>query len=470
MAASISPGASRTLGFGFVGGEGLHVRIVGMSQVKFPPGFMWGAATASYQIEGAAAEDGRTPSVWDTFSHTPGKTANGESGDVACDHYHRFKEDAALLKTLGIPNYRFSISWNRILPEGKGAVNAKGLEFYDQLVDSLLENGVNPAVTLFHWDYPQALEDLGGWTHPDARHWFGDYADVIYSRLGDRVKMWITLNEPWCFSFLGNMSGEHAPGNKDVKRCFEVAHGLLLGHGEAVSRFRATGLPGQIGLTTNHGFGFAYSDSPDDLKAKQQFDDWNVGWFLDPVYFGDYPEYLKSRYSPPEFTPETSKLVSQPTDFMGLNFYFGEVVKWSEGALNDAELLPIRIDATTQMGWQSVPESLTYTLVESQKKYQPKQIIITENGCAYPCELLDGKAHDPERVTFIEKYLLACDAAIKQGVRLNGYFAWSFMDNFEWAQGYRPTFGLVHVDYETQARTPKDSAYRYREIIKNNAL
>jgi beta-glucosidase len=441
-----------------------------MSQALFPPGFMWGAATASYQIEGAASEDGRGPSVWDTFSHTPGKTADGETGDVACDHYHRYREDAALLSKLSIPNYRFSVSWTRILPEGVGAVNQKGLDFYNSLVDSLLENGVAPAITLFHWDYPQALEDLGGWTNPDAHRWFGDYADLVYKTLGDRVKFWITLNEPWCFSYLGNALGIHAPGNKDQARCYQVAHGLLLGHGEAVARYRGAGQDGQVGLTTNHYFAMPYSESQEDLKAKAQFDDWNTGWFLDPVYFGDYPEFLKSRYPMPEFTEETSRLVSQKTDFMGLNFYQGDKVKWNPEKPNDAEQVDLRIDATTQMGWQSVPETLTYTLVESQKKYNPAKIIVTENGCAYPSTLEDGKAHDPERVEFIQKYLRACHDAIEQGVNLQGYFAWSFMDNYEWAEGYRPTFGMVHVDYETQKRTPKDSAYLYRDIINSNSV
>ena len=266
-----------------------------MPEIEFPGGFLWGAATASYQIEGAANEDGRGKSVWDTFSHTPGKTAKGETGDVACDHYHRFAQDAAMIGKLRIPNYRFSIAWPRVLPNGEGAVNPKGIEFYNRLVDALLANNVNPVITLFHWDYPQALEDRGGWAAPEAAKWFGDYAEVIFRAFGDRVKYWITHNEPWCHAHLGNESGIHAPGNKSAELAYKVGHGLLLGHGEAVRRYRELGCDGKIGITTNHYFGMPYSDSPEDLKAKSQFDDWNVGWFLDPVYFGDYPEFLKQR-------------------------------------------------------------------------------------------------------------------------------------------------------------------------------
>src|SRR5579862_8503961 len=247
-----------------------------MPDTSFPSDFIWGAATASYQIEGAANEDGRGPSVWDTFSRTPGKVAKGDTGDVACDHYHRFEEDVRIIRELGIPNYRFSVSWPRVLPLGQGPVNRKGLDFYSRLVDSLLTSGITPAVTLFHWDYPQALEDCGGWAHPDASKWFGEYAEVIFKALGDRVKMWLTLNEPWCHSWLGNGCGTHAPGNVSDTLPYQVGHGLLLGHGEAVARYRGLAQNGKIGLTTNHIFGMAASDSPEDLKAKEQFDHWNA--------------------------------------------------------------------------------------------------------------------------------------------------------------------------------------------------
>jgi beta-glucosidase len=441
-----------------------------MPEIEFPGGFLWGAATASYQIEGAANEDGRGKSVWDTFSHTPGKTAKGETGDVACDHYHRFAQDAAMIGKLRIPNYRFSIAWPRVLPNGEGAVNPKGIEFYNRLVDTLLANNVNPVITLFHWDYPQALEDRGGWAAPEAAKWFGDYAEVIFRAFGDRVKYWITHNEPWCHAHLGNESGIHAPGNKSAELAYKVGHGLLLGHGEAVRRYRELGCDGKIGITTNHYFGMPYSDSPEDLKAKSQFDDWNVGWFLDPVYFGDYPEFLKQRYPMPEFTPEQRALVSEKTDFMGLNFYQGDVVRWNPAHRNDAEQIELRKDNTTQMGWQRVPETLTYSLIESQKRYNPETILITENGCAYEDKVCGDSVDDPLRVQFIRDYIRAAGESLQHGVKLGGYFAWSLMDNYEWAEGYRPTFGLVHVDYETQKRTPKASALMYGDIIRANSI
>jgi beta-glucosidase len=366
---------------------------------------------------------------------------------------------------LGLPNYRLSIAWPRILPEGTGAVNEKGLDFYDRLLDALAENGVDPAITLFHWDYPTVLQEKGGWGHPDARKWFGDYAEVVFKRFGDRCKRWITLNEPWCFAYLGHGIGIHAPGEVSETRPYEVGHGLLLGHGEAVARFRALGLEGEIGLTTNHTFCMPYSDSAEDLKATEQSNAWSGGWFLDPIYTGDYSDYMKSRYAMPEFSEEESRLVSQPTDFMGLNFYDSPLIRWKEGAMNDAEGVPLRVDNPTQMGWNRVPETLTYCLVESQKRYAPPKILVTENGCAY-----EDPIHDAKRVEFYRSYLDGVLDAIEQGANVQGYFAWSLMDNFEWAEGYRPRFGIVHVDYETQVRTPKDSARFLGEVIRANGL
>jgi beta-glucosidase len=441
-----------------------------MSDLRFPDGFAWGAATASYQIEGAVGEDGRKPSVWDTFSQTPGRTEDGATGAVACDHYHRYLDDVRLLKSLGFPNYRFSLAWPRILPDGDGAVNPKGIDFYNRLIDALLEHGIEPAVTLFHWDYPQSLEDRGGWAHPDASKWFGEYAEVCFKSFGDRVKFWITENEPWCHAYLGNGVGAHAPGNRDEALAYKVGHGLLLGHGEAVARYRALGQGGKIGITTNHRYDIPISDDPKDVLATEQSNSWNVAWFLDPIYKGDYPEYLKRRYPMPEFTPETSKLVSQPTDFMGLNFYEGSYVKWSDDGPNNAEQIPLHRTAETQMGWFRVPEALTTTLVMSQRDYNPAEIYVTENGCAYDYPVVGGRVADELRVRFLQEYLAATQDAIRQGVNLKGYYVWSLMDNFEWAFGYRPRFGIVHVDYETQVRTPKDSAFMMREIMKANSL
>lgn len=432
---------------------------------KFPEGFVWGAATASYQIEGATSEDGRGDSVWDAFCRVSGKVADGASGAVACDHYHRYREDVRLMRGLGLPNYRLSVAWPRVMPDGAGKVNAKGLDFYDRLVDELVENGVQPAITLFHWDYPTALQEQGGWAHRDAGKWFGDYADVVFNRLGDRCKRWITLNEPWCFAYLGHGNGTHAPGEVSQTRPYQVGHGLLLGHGEAVARYRALNQGGEIGITTNHTFGIPYSDSESDRLALWQSDQWTAGWFLDPLYHGDYNDYMKSRYAMPTFNDEEKRLVSQSTDFMGLNFYQSGRIRWKSGAKNDAEEIPLRQDNTTQMGWQRVPETLTHCLVESQKRYRPAKILVTENGCAY-----EEPVHDEKRIEFYRSYLDAVLDAIDQGVNVQGYFAWSLMDNFEWAEGYRPRFGIVHVDYGTQARTPKDSARFLSEVIQANAL
>ncbi len=441
-----------------------------MSDLSFPAGFAWGAATASYQIEGAVNEDGRKPSVWDTYCATPGKVEDGASGAVACDHYHRYQDDVNLIADLGFPYYRFSLAWPRIMPDGVGAVNPKGIDFYNRLIDALVEKGIQPAVTLFHWDYPQSLEDIGGWTHPDAHKWFGDYAETCFRAFGDRVKFWITENEPWCHAFLGSGVGAHAPGNTDLDLCYKVAHGLLLGHGEAVARYRGLNQGGKIGITTNHRYDVPYSDDPKDILATEQSNIWNAGWFLDPIYKGDYADYMKQRYPVPEFTEETSKLVSQPTDFMGLNFYEGSYVRWKDGAPNDAEQVPLHKSGETQMGWFRVPESLKTTLVKSQQAYNPAEIYITENGCAYDYPVVDGRVHDELRVQFLREYMAAARESIDEGVNLKGYFVWSLMDNFEWAFGYRPRFGIVHVDYETQVRTPKDSALMMREIIKANSL
>ena len=437
---------------------------------KFPEGFAWGSATASYQIEGATTEDGRGDSVWDAFCRTPGKVANGASGAVACDHYHRWPDDVRMMRDLGLPNYRLSVAWPRVMPEGTGAVNAKGLDFYDRLVDALVESGIAPAITLFHWDYPTVLQEQGGWGHRDAGKWFGDYAEVVFRRLGDRCKRWITINEPWCFAYLGHGAGIHAPGEKSETRPYEVGHGLLLGHGEAVARYRARGPGGAIGSTTNHTNGLPYSATPQEEKALWQSDEWTAGWFLDPVYKGDYSDYMKARYAMPSFTPEESRLVSQPTDFMGLNFYQAGRIRWKAGAQNDAEEVPLRVDNPTQMGWNRVPETLTHTLTESQRRYSPPKIVVTENGCAYDDPVADGRVRDARRVEFYRTYLEGVLDAIERGANVQGYFAWSLMDNFEWAEGYRPRFGIVHVDYDTQVRTPKDSARFLGEVIQANGL
>ena len=445
-------------------------KLCGMSLLRFPDDFVWGSATASYQIEGAAREGGRAPSVWDTFTHSPGKVANGETGDVACDHYHRYREDVSLMSEIGLQAYRLSLSWTRLLPAGVGAVNPAGLDFYNRLLDELGAKGIEPYITLFHWDYPQALHDRGGWAATEGPGWFGDYAELCFRAFGDRCKHWITLNEPWCYAFLGHGIGVHAPGVVSDTEPFSVGHGLLLGHGEAVKRFRSLVPNGEIGITTNHVFVEPLTHSEDDRRAAEQHNAWSAGWFLDPIYRGDYPAFMKTRYDMPEFTPETSALVSAPTDFMGLNFYIASPVRWNPKSRNDAEELDDPSLPHTEMGWMVAPDTIRHTLVESQRLYNPPKILVTENGCAFEDVVTDGRVHDPKRVDFLLNYLRACHEAINHGTRLKGYFVWSFMDNFEWAEGYRPRFGITYVDFETQRRIIKSSALMFREVIASNGL
>jgi beta-glucosidase len=440
-----------------------------MGEKAFPEGFVWGCATAAYQIEGAAREGGRGPSVWDTFSHTPGKTAKGDTGDVACDHYHRFKSDFELMASLGFRNYRLSLSWTRILPEGRGSLNHQGLDYYKRLLDALHENGIRPAVTLFHWDYPQALHDAGGWSSVDGPKWFGDYAETVFRELGDRSDFWMTLNEPWCYAYLGHGVGVHAPGIKSDSAPYEVAHGLLLGHGLAVERFRGMGVKGKIGLVTNHTFAAPYTDSAEDVAAAERSNAWTAGWFLDPIYKGDYSEYMKSRYPVPAFTPETSKLVSAKTDFMGFNFYFAPPVREKLGGFNDAEVVEPEGERTA-MGWSVNADWLRYNLVRTYEAYKPDEIYVTENGTATEDATVAQAVDDAFRVRYLSGHLQACRNAIDDGVPLKGYFVWSFMDNFEWGEGYRPRFGVVHVDFETQVRTPKQSARMLSKVMAANSL
>ena len=432
---------------------------------RFPDGFLWGTASAAHQVEG----DNRNCDWWE-FEQQAGRIANGDSSAIACDHYHRYREDVGLMSEAGHKAYRFSVSWSRLLPDGAGRVNQAGLDFYNRLLDELGSKGIDPYITLFHWDYPQALHDRGGWASPDAPGWFGDYAELCFRAFGDRCKHWITLNEPWCYAFLGHGIGIHAPGVVSNSEPFRVGHGLLLGHGEAVKRFRAIVPDGEIGLTTNHVFVEPLTDSEDDRQAVDQHNAWSAGWFLDPIYHGDYPAFMKARYELPEFTPETSALVSAPTDFMGLNFYMASPVRWNLKSRNDAEELDNPKLPHTAMGWMVVPDTIRHTLVESQRVYNPPKILVTENGCAFEDAVVDGRVHDPERIDFLRNYLRACHEAIDRGTRLMGYFVWSFLDNFEWAEGYRPRFGITHVDFETQNRILKSSALVYRDIIASNGL
>jgi beta-glucosidase len=439
----------------------------------FPEGFVWGAATASYQIEGGATEDGRGESIWDRFSHTPGKVLNGDTGDVADDHYHRWPQDIQLMTFLGLKAYRFSIAWPRIIPDGIGAVNRAGLDFYDRLVDGLLAAGIEPFVTLYHWDLPQSLQDKGGWPNRDVVGWFADYAAVVSRRLGDRVRRWITHNEPWVASFLGYATGEHAPGLKDPKAAVQAAHHLLLSHGQAVSILRQSGNDGtQVGITLNLSWVDAASEEPADVEAARRYDGFLNRFFLDPVFEGAYPADMLALYgnAAPRVEPDDLAQISAPIDFLGVNYYSRAVVAADpESPLGTRALQPSGSEYTA-MGWEVHPEGLYKLLRRLHEDYGPQAMYITENGCAFPDEVEDGQVRDPRRLSYLREHFIQAARAIEEGVPLRGYFVWSLLDNFEWAFGYSRRFGIVYVDYATQERILKDSALWYKQVIATNAV
>jgi beta-glucosidase len=454
-------------------------------RLTFPPGFWWGAATAAYQIEGSVADDGRTPSIWDTFCATPGKVARGESGAIAADHYRRYAQDVGLIARLGLSAYRFSVSWPRVQPGGRGRVNPAGMAFYDELVDALLRRGVRPVLTLYHWDLPQELEDDGGWTNRDTAHRFADYAEVVARKLGDRVALWTTLNEPWCSAFLGYASGDHAPGRQDPPGAFAAAHHLLLAHGLGVRAVRAALPTAQASLVLNTSVMRSVSTDPADLDAARRLDGLLNRLFLDPVLRGAYPADVQA---------DTAKLtdwsfvrdgdldvISTPIDVLGINYYnptlAGAARSPADGApmaawpgCEDVVLHPIP-GPVTAMDWPVDADGLREILVRLRREYGNPPVFVAENGAAYPDQVApDGGVHDPERIAYLRSHLEAVHAALAEGVDLRGYFVWSLLDNFEWAAGYAKRFGLVHIDYETQRRTWKDSAHWYREVIAGGGV
>jgi beta-glucosidase len=444
--------------------------------ITFPEGFVWGTATASYQIEGAAREDGRGPSIWDTFSHTPGKVHAGHTGDVACDHYHRYVEDVALMGDLGLAAYRFSVAWPRVRPDGTGPVNTRGLDFYDRLTDELLGKGIDPVVTLYHWDLPQTLEDRGGWTVRETAEAFAEYAQVVYGRLGDRVGTWTTLNEPWCSAYLGYGNGIHAPGRRDPAGSLAAAHHLNLAHGLATRALRSAGAR-TISITLNPCEVSPLDPAnPADIEAARIIDGVANRIFFDPILRGQYPadvlEHI-SRITDLSFISDGDEaIINAPIDVLGINFYTPSYVSAKPGhpgALDypGSEGIAFRkpVGPVTDMGWQIEPASLTRLLTRIHRDYPGTPLMITENGAAYP----EG-VHDPLRIEYVDAHLRACHDALAAGVDLRGYFAWSLMDNFEWAEGYAKRFGMVHVDYTTQQRVLKDSAKWYREVIRRNGL
>jgi beta-glucosidase len=447
-----------------------------MTNHRFPDDFTWGVATASYQIEGSVEADGRQPSIWDTFSNTPGKVNNGDTGAVACDHYHRYADDVTLIKhQLGVDAYRFSIAWPRILPEGTGRINQAGLDFYSRLVDALLEAGITPYATLYHWDLPQALEDAGGWPVRATADAYVRYADVVCKALGDRVKHWMTFNEPWVFTYLGYGIGYHAPGRADWGDYLKAVHHFLIAHAGAVPAIRAHCPDATVGLVVNPTWADPVSSSEADQAAAQRQMDFQNRWFLDPIYKGAYPEDLAARYAKHGFMPDIHDgdmtMIQGAPDFLGVNFYTREVVRHADDAnLLELESIPQSGDHTA-MGWEVYPQGIYNVLTWLHNTYAPAQIMITENGAAFDDTLSDdGAVHDPRRQAFYAQYLAQVHRAIQDGVPVSGYFAWSLMDNFEWAEGYDKRFGLVYVDYETQERIVKDSGQWYAQTIANNGF
>jgi beta-glucosidase len=445
-------------------------------RIQFPQGFLWGVATAAYQVEGAAAEDGRAPSIWDTFSHSPSRTTNGDTGDVACDHYHRFRDDVLLMKSLGVKAYRFSISWPRVMPKGKGRLNRKGLAFYDALVDELLGAGIKPLVTLYHWDLPQALEDSGGWPRRQTADYFADYAAAMFEHFNGRVDSWLTLNEPICTAFAGYHSGAFAPGRNSLPDALAASHTLLLAHGKAVQAFRRSGATGKIGIVICLGDVEPASGSSEDVAAAQREDAFTNRWYLDPVFGKGYPKVLLDWYGREmcKVRDGDFDVISSPIDLFGLNYYYGNSVRAnpSGGFLKTAsETLREQGTHLTDIGWGVWPKGLARFLARLKNDYGNPPVIITENGMAN-ADALDaaGGVIDDARIEYLARHFAEAAKAIHAGSNLVGYMVWSLMDNFEWAQGYSKRFGLVYVDYATQKRIPKKSARWYAKVIADNAV
>ncbi|MFC0531015.1 GH1 family beta-glucosidase [Phytohabitans kaempferiae] len=455
--------------------------------VAFPPDFLWGAATAAYQIEGGATEGGRTPSIWDTFSRTPGKVKGGDTGDVACDHFHRSSEDVKLMAGLGLRSYRFSLAWPRIQPDGRGPANQEGLDFYRRLVDDLLGHGIEPWVTLYHWDLPQALEDAGGWPARDTASRFAEYAELAHRALGDRVRHWTTLNEPWCSAFLGYGSGAHAPGRSDGADALRAAHHLMLGHGLAVQAMRAAQPDHNLGITVNLYAVSPQTDSPADVDAARRIDGLANRIFLDPVLRGQYPaDVVEDVREVTDFgfvREGDMEVISTPLSVLGINYYSRYVVAGPDGEPTEpywrapsnwpgSETVRFgdRGLPVTDMNWEIDAPGLVEVLERVHREYPAIPIYITENGSAFVDKVVDGAVDDPDRVAYFDAHLRACAEAIEAGVPLRGYFAWSLMDNFEWAWGYSKRFGMIYVDYDTQVRIPKSSAKWYAEVIRRNGL
>jgi beta-glucosidase len=436
----------------------------------FPADFRWGVSTSAYQIEGAAREDGRGPSIWDVFATAPGAVYRRQNGDIAADHYHRMREDVALMAYLGIRSYRFSVAWPRVIPEGTGPTNQEGLSFYDRLVDELLEHHIEPMLTLYHWDLPWALHERGGWLSRATAQAFAEYADVVSRRLGDRVKRWITINEPFCASYLGYGVGLHAPGLRDLQAAVVAAHHLLLGHGMAVERVRANAAPeAQVGISLDLSSIYAADDRTETRAAVEKQDRFKNRWFLDPIFRGAYPESLfaEQDVAPPPIQAADMDLIASPIDFLGVNYYSRELISGETGTSSSfRRVYPVPGSSYTAMNWEVFPQGLSDLLLRLHQEYAPAAILITENGAAYEDEW-SGKEHvsDHERQQYLQSHIQAVGRAVEQGVPVRGYYNWSLLDNFEWAEGYSKRFGLIYVDYPTQQRIIKESGYWYRDFL-----
>jgi beta-glucosidase len=439
---------------------------------RFPDDFIWGTATSAYQIEGSPTADGAGRNIWHRFSHTPGNTWLDQTGDIACDHYRRYKDDVAIMAELGTNAYRFSIAWARIFPEGTGAVNKKGIDFYSRLVDELLKHGIKPNVTLYHWDLPEALDDRGGWLNRDIADWFGDYAVTMLEALGDRVDMWSTLNEPWVVTDGGYLSGVLAPGHSNLFEAPIATHNLLRSHGMAVQGFRSTKAAknGKIGIAVNLEPKYPASQSPEDLEAVRRADAYMNRQYLDPVCLGHYPKEMEEIFGEawPKWSDDDMRLIKQPIDFLGINYYTRKVERYHPDFLPlKTKHVPQPHHIQTETHWEVFPEALTKVLLWVTERYGKLPIYVTENGAAFydPPHTIDGRVEDPLRVEYYREHLRAAHEAMQKGVNLRGYYAWSLLDNYEWSLGYSKRFGIVHVDYSTQQRTIKSSGGYYASVI-----
>jgi beta-glucosidase len=439
--------------------------------LRFPADFLWGTATAAYQIEGGVDEDGRGESIWDRFAHTEGAIRNGENGDAACDHYHRWQQDVALMKAIHSRAYRFSIAWSRVQPLGRGAVNRKGLDFYSRLVDELLSAGITPFVTLYHWDLPQALEEQGGWLRRGIVDDFAAYAEVAAQALGDRVRHWITLNEPWVFAWLGYQQGVHAPGRKSdaPADALTAAHHALLAHGRAVAVVRQHAPAAQVGLSNLLLHFEPATSKSTDLEAAARQDGYFNRWFFDPLFRGHYPADKLDEWEAylPKIEPGDMQQIAAPLDFIGINYYTRNIIAADP---EDPHRAVVRIPptgGTTTMGWEVYPQGLYASLKRIHSEYAPHALYVTENGAAYDDVVTaDGQVHDEARTAYLRDHFQAAAHAIADGVPLKGYFVWSLMDNFEWAEGYRQRFGLYYTDYTTQQRILKDSGRYFATVAR----